>query len=93
MRNQTEDRGFGPEPTEVILTLGQWDGITPPATLMDQAGPDEAPLTVEWQARDNEHFFVLVQRLTRNGLRGRVRHRGDDDSSVSCSPAPLWTCR
>ena len=64
VRNQTEHRGFGPGPTEVVLTLGQWDGITPPATLMDQVGPDQGPLTVEWQARDNEHFFVLVQRLT-----------------------------
>jgi Endonuclease/Exonuclease/phosphatase family len=67
VRDQTEDRGFGPEPTEVVLTLGQWDGITPPASLLDQAGPDQNPLTLVWQARDNEHFFVLVQRLTGTG--------------------------
>jgi hypothetical protein len=64
VQNQTEDRGFGPEPTEVVLTLGRWDGIAPPAVFMDQAGPDQSPLTVEWQAHEDAHFFVLVQRLT-----------------------------
>jgi endonuclease/exonuclease/phosphatase family metal-dependent hydrolase len=64
VQNQTEDRGFGPEPTEVVLTLGRWDGIAPPASFMDQAGPDQSPLTLEWQAREKEHFFVLVQRVS-----------------------------
>lgn len=64
VRDQTEDRGFGPEPTEVLVTLGRWDGVTPPATLMDQEGPDQSPLTVAWEAREDEHFFVLVQRQT-----------------------------
>lgn len=64
VRNQTEDRGFGPEPTEVLVTLGRWDGIVPPTTFMDQTGPDQNPLTLAWEAREDEHFFVLVQRQT-----------------------------
>lgn len=49
---------------EVRATLGQWDGVQPPASLIDEAGPDAGPLSLGWQARDNEHFFVLVQRVT-----------------------------
>jgi endonuclease/exonuclease/phosphatase family metal-dependent hydrolase len=49
---------------EVRVTLGQWDGVQPPASFMDEAGPDSAPMTLNWQTRDNEHFFVLVQRVT-----------------------------
>jgi hypothetical protein len=49
---------------EVRLTLGQWDGVQPPASFMDEAGPDALPLTLRWETRDNEHFFVLVQRVT-----------------------------
>lgn len=64
VRNPTEDRGFGPEPTEVLVTLGRWDGLDPPASLVDQTGPGEGPLRLDWQATDNEHFVVLVQRQT-----------------------------
>jgi endonuclease/exonuclease/phosphatase family metal-dependent hydrolase len=64
VRNQTEDAGGGAEPTDVLLTLGRWDGVAPPASAVDQKGPDRDPITLEWQARDNDHFFVLVQRLT-----------------------------
>lgn len=62
--NPTEDRGFGPEPTDVLLSLGKWDGQGPPASLIDQTGPNTGPLTLDWQAGDNEHFVVLVQRRT-----------------------------
>lgn len=60
--NPTRDRGFGPEPTEVLLSLGTWNGLGPPAKLIDQTGPDAGPLALDWNAGDNEHFVVLVQR-------------------------------
>lgn len=62
--SQTEDRGSGPIPTDVMLSLGKWDGNGPPASLIDQTGPATAPLKLDWQASDNEHFVVLVQRRT-----------------------------
>jgi endonuclease/exonuclease/phosphatase family metal-dependent hydrolase len=64
VRDQTEDTGTGPEPTDVVVTLGKWDGNGPPASFMDQAGPSSAPVGLNWQAGDNDHFVVLVQRRT-----------------------------
>jgi hypothetical protein len=62
--NQTEGSGSGQGPTDVLLSLGKWDGQGPPASLIDQSGPDAGPLRLDWQAGDNEHFAVLVQRRT-----------------------------
>jgi hypothetical protein len=62
VRNQTEDSDLGPHPADVLVSVGRWDGIAPPAALMGQAGPDQSPLSVDWRAGQDEHFFVLVQR-------------------------------
>ncbi|QBR91998.1 endonuclease/exonuclease/phosphatase family protein [Nocardioides euryhalodurans] len=48
--------------TPVRVTLGQWDGVSPPASLAAQSGPSSSPQNISWEAGDNEHFFVLVQR-------------------------------
>lgn len=53
----------GAYPTDVLLTVGRWDGIDPPAEWLFDAGPDSAP-NVGWEADRDEHFFVLVQRTT-----------------------------
>ncbi|MDO3636861.1 endonuclease/exonuclease/phosphatase family protein [Mycolicibacterium arseniciresistens] len=53
----------GAYPTDVLLTVGRWDGINPPAEWLFDAGPDSQP-NVAWEAKENEHFFVLVQRTT-----------------------------
>ncbi|MCP9272178.1 endonuclease/exonuclease/phosphatase family protein [Mycolicibacterium arenosum] len=50
-------------PADVQLTVGHWDGVTPPATLLTEADPGSDPRVV-WEAKENEHFFVLVRRLT-----------------------------
>ncbi|UUY02940.1 hypothetical protein LRS13_19980 [Svornostia abyssi] len=55
VRDQTHD---------VLLTVGRWDGQNPPATFLDQAGASADPLPLSWEADDNEHFVVLVQRQT-----------------------------
>jgi endonuclease/exonuclease/phosphatase family metal-dependent hydrolase len=54
--------GGGTLTTSVRVTLGRWDGVDPPASLMDESGPTSGPQTITWQSGDNEHFFVLVQR-------------------------------
>ena len=36
----------------------------PPATLVNDSGPTSGPQKITWEAGDNEHFFVLVQRTS-----------------------------
>ncbi len=54
--------GGGTVTTPVRVTLGQWDGNTPPASFVTDSGPSSGNQNITWQAGDNEHFFVLVQR-------------------------------
>ncbi|CRK56525.1 hypothetical protein [Alloactinosynnema sp. L-07] len=58
------DQAEGPDRTPVNFSIGKWDGANPPVSLMEQVGPDKDPLTLKWKAGDNEHFVVLVQRLS-----------------------------
>lgn len=53
---------------ELLLSLGEWDGVSPPVTLREQAGPDLDPLPITWVAPDNSHFMVLVQRPQGPGM-------------------------
>lgn len=53
----------GSYPTDVLVTVGRWNGIDPPAEFLTAAGPDSNP-HVGWQAKEDEHFFVLVQRTS-----------------------------
>ncbi|MEV3903290.1 endonuclease/exonuclease/phosphatase family protein [Mycobacterium sp. NPDC050551] len=53
----------GAYPTDVVLTVGRWNGVTPSAKRIIDAGPGSQP-NVGWAAKENEHFFVLVQRTT-----------------------------
>jgi len=62
--NPVEEDGGGSSPTPVALSAGSWDGLNPPATLITNSGPTSNPQNISWQAGDNEHFFVLVQRST-----------------------------
>jgi endonuclease/exonuclease/phosphatase family metal-dependent hydrolase len=50
---------------QVTVTLGRWDGVGPPAKLIEQATPGHHP-RLSWQATHDEHFVVLVQRHTLN---------------------------
>lgn len=57
-----EELGGGTSTTPVRITLGKWDGVSPPASPVTGSGPSSGPQNISWQAGDNEHFFVLVQR-------------------------------
>ena len=48
--------------TPVRVTLGTWDGVSPPAALVTESGPSSSAQNITWEAGDHEHFFVLVQR-------------------------------
>jgi hypothetical protein len=60
--NQQAHPFSGPEPTEVVVSLGEWDGEHPPANLLDQRGPDSGPVEQSWQATEKQHFVITVQR-------------------------------
>lgn len=47
---------------ELGLNLGRWDGVQPPVSFVEQAGPDTGSSSIPWQAGQEEHFMVLVQR-------------------------------
>ena len=57
-----EEVGGGTSTTPVRMTLGSWDGVSPPASLVMDSGPSSGPQNISWRAGDNESFFVLVQR-------------------------------
>lgn len=56
-----EDSG---DPVPVGLTVGRWNGVTPPAMFKAASGPSRDPQTLSWESKENEHFFVLVQRVS-----------------------------
>jgi endonuclease/exonuclease/phosphatase family metal-dependent hydrolase len=56
-----QDEGW--RPTDVVLTVGSFDGVTPPVTGIVQEPASSHPVA-EWSAEENDHFFVLVQRTT-----------------------------
>jgi Endonuclease/Exonuclease/phosphatase family len=62
--NPVEEAGGGPSPVPVRLSVGKWDGVAPPASLISDSGPSSDPQNISWPAGDNEHFFVLVQRTS-----------------------------
>ena len=62
--NPVQLLGGGTLTTSVRVFLGRWDGVDPPATLVDESGPTSSPQGITWEAGDNEHFVVLVQRTS-----------------------------
>lgn len=62
--NPLEVAGGSSTPVPVRVTVGGWDGTAPPISFITDAGPSRDPQSVTWEAEENQHFFVLVQRTS-----------------------------
>ena len=62
--NPLELAGGSSTPVPVRVTVGGWDGTAPPISFITDSGPSRDPQGVTWEARTDEHFFVLVQRTS-----------------------------
>ncbi len=62
--NPVETAGGASSPVPVKVTAGWWNGTAPPISFITESGPSRDPQGVTWAAKEDEHFFVLVQRTT-----------------------------
>ena len=62
--NPVETAGGASSPVPVKVTAGWWNGTAPPISFITESGPSRDPQGVTWEAKEDEHFFVLVQRTS-----------------------------
>lgn len=62
--NPVETAGGASSPVPVKVTAGWWNGTAPPISFITESGPSRDPQGVTWEGKEDEHFFVLVQRTT-----------------------------